>query len=188
MDLCMSPKYLHAWSTDAVKAVDWVVAHLAGKAQLAVVGGSLGGAFALGSLLNDARVARIVATSAPHDYWDVLENNFRFGPPANRLVYRFLWKKIQGQGFTWEELLAAGRAVSPVSFIEQGRNYSNKVHLAHARDDSVVPFATQFEANVRALGLPPPNTLLFSSGGHTFGPAAVPLVAQVVSWLTRTHE
>ncbi|QEE17918.1 alpha/beta hydrolase family protein [Promethearchaeum syntrophicum] len=165
---------------DVVTAIDWMYQHEGiDKANLSVIGGSLGGGMVLSSALHDERIKKLIGFCAPYDFSDVFRDGFIEGSIINRLYFKILFKKLTDV----EDFLLKVHDISPIVKIDENFNYENRVFLAHSRNDDVIAFEKHFLKNVEKMKIPTRNTIIFDKGGHEFTGNSAPLIARILYWL-----
>ncbi|MBN2150106.1 MAG: alpha/beta hydrolase [Candidatus Lokiarchaeota archaeon] len=170
------PLLFEHFASDANTALSWVLSHadLVDPKRVAVVGFSMGGLIALSpGIYADPRVKVIVAGCALHDLGENIKKRIMGGSFILRLFGWFMALRIRARmKITEEEFLARCSKVSPSSAsggLPPGvPPSSQRVFLAHCKDDSFVNYEMNFAKNKAMLGLPDANCLVFESGDHVF--------------------
>ncbi|MHA1683078.1 MAG: alpha/beta hydrolase family protein [Promethearchaeota archaeon] len=166
MEKLIGAEYFRDIFRDPLDILDHVLKHPnVDTGNIHVVGGSLGGAIVLSTLVNHPHVNKIFALSAPHDYRALFEDGMHEGPLKMRMFFR-LWKRKMKN---FKEFMSVCREVSPISSIsvKPDRPYSSRVFLIQSRDDPLVNFKRQFLKNREKMEIPDGHVLLFEDGGHT---------------------
>ncbi len=161
---------------DANTALSWMLSHVdvVDPKRVGVVGFSMGGLIALSpGIYSDPRVKVIVAGCAIHDLGENIEKRVMGGSFIARLFGGYMALRLRASmKITKEEFITRCSKISPTaSLIEPPLavpTSSQRVFLAHCKDDSYVNYEINFVKNKTMLGLPDANCLVFESGDHVF--------------------
>jgi len=163
--------FLKIWS-DLMQVITFVQQRkdLDGE-RIGLIGFSLGGTIALSTGYRDPRLKVIIGVCTAFDIKKTL-NSWSW-------MLKLLVRLFIGINFTIPEEFES--QISPKFSLKTTPENRARVFLAHCRDDTIVPFFN-FEDNVRLLGLPKDNTIVFDSGGHYFLGKEKALVARLIYW------
>jgi uncharacterized protein len=160
------------FGTDALAAFEGLIARPEVTIG-AISGHSMGAIGAILAGAADARVAAIVATSAPADPYRLTRQTFRLAnlPIPDPIAYPLAW-------FTTRVYLhPRGHVVDDISATSAIRRYVGPVLLAHGSDDAVVPAShlgriARAARDARARGAEPSTepveTLVVAGGQHSW--------------------
>nr|MDO8084570.1 alpha/beta hydrolase [Candidatus Sigynarchaeum springense] len=170
------PVLFEHFISDANTALSWVISHadLVDPKRVGVVGFSMGGLIALSpGIYADPRVKVIVAGCAIHDLGENIDKRIMGGSFILRLFGWFMALRIRARmKITKEEFLARCSKISPSALSREVPPgvppSSQRVFLAHTKDDSFVNYEMNFVKNKKMFGIPDNNCIVFESGGHVF--------------------
>lgn len=170
------PVLFEHFVSDANTAVSWMLSHVdvVDPKRVGVVGFSMGGLIALSSgIYSDPRVKVIIAGCAFHDLGENIEKKIMGGSFILRLFGGYMALRIRARmKVTKQEFLARCSKISPAASLKVlplgFAASSQRVFLAHCKDDSFVDYEMNFVKNKAALGLPDANCLVFEVGDHVF--------------------
>jgi alpha-beta hydrolase superfamily lysophospholipase len=160
------------FGTDALAAFEALIARPEVTIG-AISGHSMGAIGAILAAAADARVAGVVATSAPADPYRLTRQTFRLArlPIPDPIAYPLAW-------FTTRVYLRPrGHVVGDISATAAIRRYAGPVLLAHGSDDAVVPVdhmgrLARAARDARARGEEPSSepveTLMVAGGQHSW--------------------
>ncbi|MEX2716515.1 MAG: alpha/beta hydrolase family protein [Candidatus Sigynarchaeota archaeon] len=170
------PALFEHFVSDASTALSWVISHadVVDPKRVGVVGFSMGGLIALSpTMYADPRVKVIVAGCAIHDLGENIQKRIMAGSIIMRLFGWFMALRIRARlRITRAEFIARCSKISPSALPrELPPNIppsTERVFLAHAKDDSFVNYEMNFLKNKALFGVPDANCLVFESGDHVF--------------------
>ncbi len=170
------PTLFEHFVSDASTALSWVLSHadLVDPKRVGIVGFSMGGLIALSpGIYTDPRVKVIVAGCAIHDLGENIEKRIMGGSFILRLFGWIMALRIRTRmKITKEEFITRCSKISPSALSQEllltVPASSQRVFLAHCKDDSFVNYGMNFVKNKFLFGLPDANCLVFETGDHVF--------------------
>ena len=156
--------------------------------RVVVIGLSLGAIISLYEGYLDPRVRHVIGLATTSEYKTMIAENIR---PLSK---KWWWKLNQRiGGLEVDPSALQSRLVSPALIANSRKTYfdtpipwevdnAQRVLVLQCADDYIVE-PDNFQRNVKAFLLPPPNVLLFRKGGHGFIQQEMGVVGKIAGWL-----
>lgn len=153
-------KYIPQIFSDLQKVISWIISSQKKRLldeKIVLFGRSIGGAIILTYGYNDIRAKLLIALCTRYDYSTV--RNVTFAPELVKIM-------------------------SPKYYIHNTPLNSERIFIAHCKDDEVIPFDNLPQIK-NHLGLNESNVLVFEEGGHSFRGHREELLSHALNFLKR---